>query len=261
MSDLSQEQREQIRSLAPRLKGARRVLFITGAGLSADSGLPTYRGVGGLYNHDSSEEGLPIEVLLSGQMLRENPATCWRYIAQIEEACRGAQPSAGHRFMSWLEGRRKGVLVLTQNVDGLHRTAGSQSLIEIHGNIHKLFCLGCDWSEVVADYSKLQFPPSCPDCGELVRPDVVLFGEMLPSRAVHWLSSELQQGFDLVFSVGTTSVFPYIAEPVQRTNWAGGFSVEINPGESAVSEFVGMRIQARGAPVLEALKEELLALG
>jgi NAD-dependent deacetylase len=260
MSDLSQEQREQIRLLAPRLKQARRVLFITGAGLSADSGLPTYRGVGGLYNTDSTEEGLPIEVLLSGQMLQEDPATCWRYIAQIEEACRGAEPSSGHRFMAWLEQQREGVLVLTQNVDGLHRSAGSKSLIEIHGTIHRLFCRGCDWTEQVADYSELDIPPACPSCGELVRPDVVLFGEMLPPRAVRWLHAELEQGFDLVFSVGTTSVFPYIAEPVRRTNWAGGLTVEINPGDSAVSGVVHHRIQARGAPVLEALKEELLAL-
>jgi NAD-dependent deacetylase len=243
----------QIKALAVRVRDARRVLFITGAGLSADSGLPTYRGVGGLYNRECSEEGLPIEVLLSGGMLRESPATCWRYISQIEEACRGASPNAGHHFMAWLESRRSGVVVLTQNVDGLHRAAGSRELIEIHGTVQELYCTQCDWSEGVRDYAGIETPPSCPRCGGLVRPNVVLFGEQLPSQALHRLRAELQRGFDLVFSVGTTSVFPYISEPVHHTNGSGGWTVEINPGQSEISHRVQQRIQAGGAAVFEAL--------
>ena len=132
MTELSVENRESIRQLAIRMKEANRVLFITGAGLSADSGLPTYRGVGGLYNQECDEEGLPIEALLSGPMLQARPEVCWRYIAQIETACRGAEPNVGHHFMAWLERQREDVVVLTQNVDGLHRAAGTQQIIEIH---------------------------------------------------------------------------------------------------------------------------------
>ena len=146
--ELSSENREAIRQLARRMKEARRVLFITGAGLSADSGLPTYRGVGGLYNQECDVEGLAIEELLSGPMLQARPDICWRYIAQIEEACRGAQPNIGHRFMAWLERQRGEVVVLTQNVDGLHRAAGTQQIIEIHGSIHPLYCVECDWGPV-----------------------------------------------------------------------------------------------------------------
>ena len=106
-------------------------------------------------------------------------------------------------------------------------------------------------------YQGLEIPPRCPECGGMVRPDVVLFGEMLPGLALSRLRSELHNGFDLVVSVGTTSVFPYIAEPVRRSNWAGGFTVEINPGRSVVSDLVQMRLPLGSAEVFKALAEEM----
>ncbi|MDR1461806.1 MAG: NAD-dependent protein deacylase, partial [Azoarcus sp.] len=119
--------------IADSLRRAERPLFITGAGISADSGLPTYRGIGGLYNDRQAEEGISIEEALSGHMLAHRPELTWRYIGQIERNCRDAEPSAAHRLIAALEAEKPGTWVLTQNIDSLHRTAGSKNLIEIHG--------------------------------------------------------------------------------------------------------------------------------
>jgi len=240
------------------LKGpnCRRVLFITGAGLSADSGLPTYRGTGGLYDSKQTPEGIAIEDALSGSMLRQDPALCWKYIAQIEAGCRDAEPNAGHHAIASMEGHFE-VCVLTQNVDGLHRKAGSSNIIDIHGDVHTLHCVKCLYQSVVVDYSDLKIPPSCPRCEALVRPDVVLFGEMLPTDKLRSLEHELNQGFDLVFSVGTTSVFQYIAAPVWHARQHGVPTVEINPGQSEVSSVVDERLALGAALSLSTILNRL----
>lgn len=245
------------RELAELIRRSSRILFITGAGLSADSGLPTYRGVGGLYNDGGTEEGIPIEVALSGQMLEIRPELCWKHIHRIEEACRGARFNRAHQIMATIENQLTETCVLTQNVDGFHRDAGSKNLIEIHGNIRELMCTACQWRTEVTSYAELNIPPSCPECGELVRPDVVLFGEMLPSRKLGKLQAELSAGFDLVMSVGTTSVFPYIAGPVVAAARAGIPTVEINPGDTEVSEAVDIRVKAGAAATFEMICTEL----
>jgi NAD-dependent deacetylase len=247
-----------VAAFAAALGSSRRVLFITGAGVSADSGLPTYRGIGGLYERDVTEEGVPIEVALSGRMLARDPALCWKYIHQIESACRGARPNAAHRVMAALEGRGVEAWVLTQNVDGLHRAAGSKNLIEIHGNVHTLACTQCGHQRDVPDFAGLSIPPECPECGALVRPQVVLFGELLPGPAVATLRRELRTGFDLVVSVGTTSTFPYIAEPVVVAHALGRTTIEVNPHASEVSSVVSLRIRAGAGPTFAALWDALV---
>jgi NAD-dependent deacetylase len=244
-----------VERFASALRRARRVLFITGAGISADSGLPTYRGIGGLYERTTTDEGIPIEMALSGGMLRTRPDLCWKYIHQIEAACRGAAPNRGHDVIARLRSIAPSVdvWVLTQNVDGFHRRAGSDNVIEIHGNIHELHCTRCPYETRVPDYAALAIPPSCPDCGALVRPRVVLFGEQLPARAVEQLSQQLQRGFDLIVSIGTSSAFPYIAAPVLVGNARGAMTIEINPGETEVSDAVALRIKAGAAATLDAL--------
>jgi NAD-dependent deacetylase len=236
---------------------ARSILFITGAGISADSGLPTYRGIGGLYNDGLTDEGIPIEEALSGDMFSARPEITWKYIAQIEANCRGVRPNAAHETIAWIEAERGGVTVLTQNIDGLHRTAGSRNLIEIHGALHDLFCTGCGRRFAVQDYDGLTIPPSCHDCHGLVRPEVVLFGEPLPMRAVQRLIATLEQGVDLVFSIGTTSVFPYIAEPVFDALRRGVPTVEINPGESRISDAVDYRLPMGAAAAMGEIRRRL----
>ncbi len=239
------------------LRDATSVLAITGAGLSADSGLPTYRGVGGIYEDRDTADGVPIEVALSGSMFRQDPAITWRTIRRIEGACRGREPNDGHRALVWLEDQKDRVWVLTQNVDGFHRAAGSRQVIDIHGDLHQLHCTACRWSETVADYSGLDELPVCPDCGSVVRPKVVLFGEMLPPAALATFQRELARGFDLVLSIGTTSVFPYIAQPVRHVGLVGGKSIEVNPGVTEVSHAVDLKIPLGAAQTLRALRERL----
>lgn len=248
-----------IQEVAALLATSHSVLFITGAGVSADSGLPTYRGVGGLYEDAGTEEGIPIEVALSGGMLETRPEVAWRHIARIEAACRGARFNRAHAVIAELEKRLPRVWVLTQNVDGFHRDAGSRNLIEIHGNVHQLKCTRCAWRDAVADFAGLAIPPYCERCGGLIRPDVVLFGEWLPEAAVSESARQLQRGFDLIFSVGTTSAFPYIAGPVVNARRTGTPTVEINPGETEISDLVSYRLRAGASHALEALWQAYLA--
>ena len=242
-----------IGAIAQRLKQSRSVLFITGAGISADSGLPTYRGIGGLYEQEETDDGIPIEAALSGAMFQRNPALTWKYIHQIESSCRDAGPNRAHEIIAELESRFERVWTLTQNVDGLHHAAGSRRVIDIHGDVHWLLCTRCAHRWRVESYAGMPIPPSCPECNALVRPEVVLFGEMLPMDRVQVLQDELSRGFDVVFTIGTTSVFPYIAQPVIDARRRGGLTVEINPGISEVSHVVNYRLKTGAAAAMDAL--------
>jgi NAD-dependent deacetylase len=243
--------------VAERLAGRKRILFITGAGLSAESGLPTYRGIGGLYSTADTEHGVPIEVALSGPMFRQKPELTWHHIARLEEAVRGAKPSEAHHLIARLEARHE-VVVLTQNVDGFHRAAGSSNVIDIHGDCHLLLCTRCDFRERREDYVGMQLPPLCPECGAIVRPEVVLFEEALPEVQLARLDHELRDGFDAVFSIGTTSLFPYIAGPVVQAVRRRRLSVEINPDRTAVSEVVEVKLACGAQRGLSAIFEPQL---
>ena len=166
---------------------------------------------------------------LSGAMLMSRPELTWKYLAEIEAACRGAQPNAGHMAIAG-QRRKPRVMVLTQNVDGLHRAASSHNLVEIR------------WQPAPSAMHRMRPRAACrgiigaqlPPPADLRRPDasnVVLFGEELPASALLRLEHALDAGFDLVCSVGTTSVFPYIAAPVYWARRVGVPTVEINPGE------------------------------
>jgi NAD-dependent deacetylase len=248
---------EQIAAIARRLRESRSVLFVTGAGVSADSGLPTYRGIGGLYEQEETDDGIPIEAALSGAMFQRDPAITWKYIHQIESSCRNAGPNRAHQAIAELEQRFERVWTLTQNVDGLHHAAGSTRVIDIHGDVHWLLCTRCGHRWRVESYAGLPIPPTCPECGSLVRPEVVLFGEMLPMDRVRILQEQLARGFDAVFSIGTTSVFPYIAEPIIDARRRGGLTVEINPGASEVSHIVHHRLRMGAAAAMDALVRAL----
>jgi NAD-dependent deacetylase len=249
---------QTIKRIVRAMRQSSRLLFITGAGISAESGLPTYRGIGGLYHDKFTQENLPIEVALSGEMMAIAPQLPWKYIYQIEKACRSACFNRAHSIIAEMQSRFDDVCVLTQNVDGFHRQAGSRNLIEIHGDIHELRCTACNYRKVVADYSELEIPPHCPRCGAVLRPSVVLFGELLPNEAVTHLYNALDRGFDMVFSIGTTSVFPYIAQPVIEASRLGIPTVEINPGQTAVSRFVDLKLTAGAAASLECIWQSYL---
>ena len=247
--------RELLLQAAAALRHAQRILIITGAGLSADSGLPTYRGVGGLYNAKTAD-GLPIEMALSGPMLRRDPALCWKYIAELGRACLGAQPNAAHYAIAQLQRLKPECWVLTQNVDGYHRAAGSppERLIEIHGQLAPLFCQSCGAVDPeLSEHLQRPLPPLCKLCHGVLRPPVVLFEEMLPERALETLYEEMAKGFDAVLSIGTTASFPYIHEPVLRTRVSGGFTAEINPTPTDHSAGMDVFLGCRALEVMEEL--------
>jgi NAD-dependent deacetylase len=243
----------ELERVIAHLSRARRVLFITGAGISAESGIPTYRGIGGLYNDEHTEEGVPIEVALSGTMFRIRPELTWNHIHRIERACRGARFNRAHEILALFEGCFEHCWVLTQNVDGFHKAAGSKHVIDIHGDIHDLRCTRCTFAERVADYSQLPPCPPCPRCGALLRPEVVLFEELLPPTKVQLMERVLSQGFDVVFSIGTSSVFPYINGPVLEAAARGLPTVEINPGHTQLSDLVDVRLRLGAVAACEAL--------
>jgi NAD-dependent deacetylase len=246
---------EVIARVAQAIVAAERILLITGAGLSADSGLPTYRGLGGLYNGHTAE-GLPIEAALSGSMLRRDPALCWKYLAELGRACLSAQPNAGHYAIAELQRRKPGCWLLTQNIDGYHRAAGSpaERMIEIHGELAPLYCQSCGAVDPeLAEHLNRSLPPRCRQCAGVLRPPVVLFEEMLPEQAIDTLYAELRKGFDVVISIGTSASFPYIVEPLLRTQQNGGFTVEINPQCTDLSGYVDVRLAGRALDVLPAL--------
>lgn len=250
---MSEDLDSTIRAAAAALAPAKRLLVITGAGISADSGLPTYRGIGGLYDDSATADGMPIETALSGAMMQSRPEVCWRYIHQIESSCRGAKPNAGHETLVRMERQFERLTVLTQNIDGFHRAAGTADLIEIHGNVGELFCTECGRERRVTSFEGMTIPPRCEDCHGMMRPRVVLFGEMLPEAAVTRLYATVDEGLDAVISIGTTSVFPYIAGPVVTAARLGLPTIEINPGISEISRVVRFRIRERAAVALPLL--------
>jgi NAD-dependent deacetylase len=250
---ITEQDRETMDRVVDHLGRVRSILFVTGAGMSADSGLPTYRGVGGLYNRGETEEGFAIEELLSGEMFSQRPEWTWKYLRQIEQACRGAKLNRGHTVIAEMEQHFPRVWTLTQNVDGFHHDAGSRNVIAIHGELRRLRCTGCSYREAVNDYQHLADLPRCGSCSALLRPDVVLFGEMLPEAGVRELKCQLREGFDLVFSVGTTSAFPYISFPVEVARQRDKPTVEINPGTTRVSAMVRYRLALGAAVALDAI--------
>lgn len=227
-------------SLCTALAGdVRRVGVITGAGISSESGIQTYRGQGGLY--DDPEAGARTIEALSGPTLRQDPDRTWRAVAAIARQGLAARPNPGHDALVTIERRVASFCLLTQNVDGLHARAGSRNVIEIHGNVDHAVCLACGarLPFSIDRYRDLQVAPQCADCGGTLRPDVVLFDEMLPLEPLARLHAEFLADLpELLIVVGTSALFPYIIEPVLHARRAHRLTVEINPEPTLISPLV-----------------------
>lgn len=261
------------------LRDAQSVLIVTGAGISAESGLPTYRGVSGLYNDGGSalqEDGMPIEECLSGSTYRRDPKLTWKYLLQIERACRGAQPSKAHKLVARVEKHIPRVAVMTQNVDGLHDRAGSKSVLSLHGNVHRLRCSKCDARQTVESYAHLEkepLPPICDKCGgPTLRPEVVLFDEYLGDDTVQTYEEMMDASmmslmyswgeddrtkeelpFDVSISIGTSAMFAY----VNAAALSGRKTIEINPGQTSLSPMVDVQVPAGATETLEFIFKQL----
>jgi NAD-dependent deacetylase len=235
------------------LADARRVLFITGAGVSAESGIPTFRGSSAAFAQGLTEDGIPFEEALSSSTFERNPQLSWKYFFHLESAVRGKQPNAAHQAIAALETPSREVWVATQNIDGLHQRAGSKHVVELHGNLQRLICTDCDYGACPGTFEALPVLPRCPHCQATLRPDIVLYDEMLPEEALERFSIEQANGFDVVFSVGTTSIFHYVIEPVFLAARQGIPTIEINPDETSLSSLVQYRFSAAAGPILQQL--------
>ena len=256
------ELEQTLELVAAELRRANRVLFITGAGISADSGLPTYRGIGGLYNTEKTEEGYPIEQCLSASMFRARPDITWKYMRRIGEAVLQYRPNPAHEVLAKWEkefARRGGkVVIFTQNIDAYHRLAGSENVLEIHGTLNELFCTKCTWSLSLPECLKeleQNTVPACPKCGAVIRPRIVMFEEMLPRPVLVQFEEEFDggKGFDMVFSIGTSAMFPYIIGPVYDAVRCGKTAVEINPAAGDLSHRVTYHLPMRAAEAMTRL--------
>jgi NAD-dependent deacetylase len=209
----------------------RKIVLFTGAGVSADSGVPTFRGPRGLWRNFRPED------LATPQAFNRDPKLVWEWYEWRRELIRDARPNAAHEAIA----RLGNATVVTQNVDGLHVLAGSRDVVELHGNIFRVRCT----SEHTAHIRREAFPaipPLC-KCGALLRPDVVWFGEELPAHAVARTVGAMQTG-DLLIVIGTSGV---VYPAASFVNLYKGLSIEINPEASGVSSACTYTISARAA--------------
>jgi NAD-dependent deacetylase len=237
--------------LLERLRDVRSVGAITGAGVSAESGIQTYRGKGGIY--DDLEDGERTVEALSGHMLLSDPDRTWRAVGRLARQAIGARPNPAHLALVDLESRLDRFVLLTQNVDGLHQLAGSRNVIDIHGNVHEAVCMSCggiarlDSERLVS----IEVTPRCERCRGPMRPNAVLFGELLPTDKIARIHDEFHhRPPDLVLVAGTSALFPYISYPVELAREAGKLTVEINPEPTLLSDRVDHTLRGKAGDFL-----------
>jgi NAD-dependent deacetylase len=220
------------------------VAVLTGAGISAESGVPTFRGEGGLWQRMRAED------LATQRAFRRDPGMVWEWYDWRRGLIHDCQPNAAHRTLAEMEARFGDFTLITQNVDGLHRLAGSRNVVELHGNIWTMRCTrNCRPARECRDVPLSEIPPHCPSCGALVRPDVVWFGESLPGDALEtaWAASRRCQ---VMLVVGTSAIVqPAASLPVLALQ-AGARVVEINPQPTPISSIVDEAIREPAAAAL-----------
>lgn len=235
--------------LEQRVRAASRVVAFTGAGVSKESGLATFRDEGGLWSRYRPEE------LATPEAFARQPELVWSWYVERFRRAAAAGPNPAHRALARLERVFPSICVVTQNVDGLHRRAGSRDIVELHGTLAVARCHRCGREmemEMACDRSP-QTPPQC-SCGGLFRPAVVWFGEALPAEALHRAYRESER-CDLLLSAGTSGqVYP--AAGVIEVAWrAGAAVIEINPEPTPFSELAALRLAAPAGEALPALVE------
>jgi NAD-dependent deacetylase len=243
-----------VADVAARLARAARVTVLTGAGVSAASGVPTFRGPGGLWRTYRAED------LATPQAFARDPPLVWEWYAWRRGLVAACAPNAAHEVLARWQARLPGFTLVTQNVDGLHERAGSAGAVRLHGSLWELACWsGCagkpqPWRDDRVPLPAL--PPRCPACGGLARPAVVWFGEMLDPAVIARASAALS--CDVFLSIGTSSVVYPAAGFLHDAKSRGAFTVEINPEETPMSADVDVVLRGGAEDVLPRL-EELLA--
>lgn len=220
-----------LQEVADLLRRAQRVAVLTGAGVSAESGVPTFRQAQtGLWAQYDPQE------LATPEAFRRNPRLVWEWYAWRRQLVSQAEPNPGHFALVEMARRVPRLTLITQNVDGLHQRAGSQDAIELHGNLQRVKCY--DRAHAVTTWDETaEIPPRCPICGSLLRPDVVWFGENLPLAALDAAFASARE-CDLFFSIGTSAlVHPAASIPLEALR-AHAPVVEINPERTPLTHYV-----------------------
>lgn len=233
--------------LAEAFRNARAVVVLTGAGISAESGVPTFRGGGS----SAVWKGMPFDQISSARMVRENLAEVWAWFDYRRGVLSECRPNPAHFALAAWEGRFADFTLVTQNVDGLHSAAGSTDVIELHGNINRAACTRCGKRFDILGIVPHE-PDACDDCGSRVRPDVVLFGEMLPFAAFETAEKRTRE-CDVFFVVGTSAlVYPAIGL-VEIAKSRGAFLVEVNPEDTPMSDLCDVTVRMKAGEFLPLL--------
>jgi NAD-dependent deacetylase len=230
-----------------RLAAARSVTVLTGAGISADSDVPTFRGSDGLWRNYRAEE------LATPEAFARNPRLVWEWYNWRREVLATKKPNPAHETVATMERRFPRFWLITQNVDGLHRDAGSTRLSEIHGNIWQVRCTACG---LVEDDRRvpIPIPPACTACGQLVRPHIVWFGEPLAPEDLS-ASYDALESCEVLLIIGTSGIVYPAASFAPVAKSAGAFVVEINLDDTPNSGLVDVVLRGRAKEIVPLLLE------
>jgi NAD-dependent deacetylase len=227
-------------SIARQIKDARKIVFVTGAGISQESGIPTFRGKDGYWRKYDPMQLATIDAFY------ENPKLVWEWYEDRRKNILAAQPNKGHIAIAELA-KYKDVVVLTQNIDGLHQRAGSKNVYELHGSIIRIKCTVCDYKdEITSSFDVL--PPRC-SCGNILRPDVVWFGEPLPQDV--WMEAiKHAQSCDIMVIAGTSLVVSPANHLPIYAKQNGAVLIEVNPERTVMSSEMDLSIRETSANAL-----------
>ena len=237
--------------LQRRFHEAHSVLILTGAGVSAESGVPTFRGGG-----DSTVwRGMPFEIISSAGMLQRDLPAVWEWFNYRRGKLEALKPNPAHEAIARWQDVLKELSLVTQNIDGLHQMAGSRNVIELHGNVWRARCADCGARTNARDLRFDRGVPLCFDCGGALRPDVVLFGEMLPTGAFE-LAAVKAESCELCVVVGTSAVVYPAASIPEIARAAGAFLVEVNPERTPLSDLCDEVLTGRAGEILPLLCQQ-----
>jgi NAD-dependent deacetylase len=235
-----------LEEVAKLVRKAHRVAVLTGAGISAESGVPTFRGKEGLWGKFRPEELATMDAFLA------NPKIVWEWYNWRRKVIGEVKPNPGHYALAQLPKFFEEFTWITQNFDGLHRVAGSEQVLELHGNIHRNKCISCGKiHEEIAEIDPDNIP-TCDSCGGKIRPDVVWFGEMLPERVINEAFQKSEEA-DVFFSVGTSAIVHPAASLPLAARRNNATIIEINPDRTPISDLVDYYFAARSGELLPSL--------
>ena len=231
------------------LRNSKFTVALTGAGISAESGVPTFRGKGGLWKQYNAAQ------LATPEAFHNNPKLVWDWYSWRINLIRDVKPNPAHVCLSKLESKSLLHAIITQNVDNLHQRAGSKNILELHGNIFRVKCVSCDYKASI-EGAPDEIPPICPKCGALLRPDVVWFGEFLDVEILHKAYS-LASKAKLMLVVGSSLLVSPASELPNITLKSGGKVVEINLDKTYLSPVATLSVRAKAGIFFKRLCEKL----